>query len=433
MRTIAASLAGSGVDPCCCNGTGALDCQVKSGFPKLCGWAEFTDPSRPPLFYRVKTTTGTVYKAVWPSGCPATIPDGYVFSTSVSHAVAASNPPFGGMNGTATYTITMKMVSGVKNIRVQVAGSIVLSNPPYSPSAMTLNVNVSQPPGSQSNVFGAAPISGGFSYDSGFVPFSSAFDTVIVTSSAGGGGIPLDQKTDSFPFLGSSILTSMRDVWDLTDTYSATTCLIAETGTAYRAKKDFGDYPLTSGGTVQPDAPSETDYAGLVTETLTQTSRTLSGTNTCGTDPAAGDPGPSAKVSGDRVESLSEPDDPLAAVARDEATKAWQHCESGCGELCSAFTVQSATDGQIYYRDCQVRVLATGLTPGANYKATITLAHRVWGTGGPFVPFDTIEISFTAGSLTTFTTSWQQVPNYPGVIGSAMETIASTAVVVLQP
>ena len=598
-QILAASIVGSGIDPCCCNGAGTLNCHFKSGFIPLCGWAEYGDPSVPPNFYRRKLITGTMtINRFSAAGCggAATMPASLSCSTRGGTASLIGYSEFTGMDypfqcnsggisipprkyrtktysgstlyvqyggpdyctpgsscaaggefsrdrydftgvdswpvggGTETVGGTRKYYSSSGPCPCSPVLSLISTVPantatPGAPGMVGFVIGACTP--TSLSVFGDGICHTGLSYGTrmatgfsqvslsdedtdtdaktrllagaggtwsgyaaadlptcraawqvrtgfGQITFeyrqlrfkltagglnpSTAYaaqvdvmqraygvgsytklTTLTVNGTTDGSGnltitnqVVADyQGMESYVTNAVVLLTaSIVDTWNRQDDYAQNfhsvgpaTCDLTETDASTRLAY----------GVVDPAGPNMADYTGLVTITQTPVTYNRTGSGICLYAPRyGGDPTPYVKATGTVTESLTNQDKPLDAVARDEAGKTWQACELGCS-LCSAFTIQSNNSGQVFYRSVEVQVLATALTPLANYKATIYLQARVWGTATPWEPYDFIEISFTNGSGTTFITSFQPLPGLPGIVGDAIEVAATSVVLTSQP
>jgi hypothetical protein len=200
--------------------------------------------------------------------------------------------------------------------------------------------------------------------------------------------------------------------------FDAHTC--AETNTQIEHESSSTGFTADN---VIPKEPVSLFAGFFFTETKAPTTRTFSPTPGCH---GAGTGSPNS-CSGDSMLTLSDEDTEDDAIARAAAPLSYTGCTCGT-DSCSAFITDRTGSGSIVigWRTVETRVLFTGLTTGQSYLATLGLSRRVLGTGGPFIDFGTMEISFTVDDP-THASAWQPVPNEAG-----WETIVSGCVVTLE-
>jgi hypothetical protein len=199
--------------------------------------------------------------------------------------------------------------------------------------------------------------------------------------------------------------------WSGECSYDKDTCAFTSGGT-----QDCGGGPVSNCGVLGPDD-------GGRTITLTPTTKSYTPTGACFF--ASGGPWYGHYTDLSVMISLSDEDTEDDAISRAAAALDWAGC--GCGAApCSAFITDRTGSGSVDFgwRKVETRVLFTGLTAGHSYMATLGLARRVLGTGGPFIDFGTMEISFTVDDP-THASDWQPIPNEAG-----WETIVTSCVTV---
>jgi hypothetical protein len=386
---------------CDCGLVCRLFYQVKAGSATLCGFSENTGyKSSPPKKYLNDAKSGTVYKGTWPvAGCPSSPPDGQVYTWTTSETNLNMCDAYGCLTASLAQTVSMKMSGGSKCIRVQ-ATIVVALTTGHDPSAVSWSVNLVKADGTtEVNVINKAPgAAGTFNYDSGWITgFPTNWVGALYRFYCGDGFFSHNSNRWRYataPFLTSGTLDSFRDVWSFNGQYSLTpiVCSLSATDTSARFDEQFGAYPLTTGGTAV-GAPSESDYTGLVTTTLTAITRTVSGS---GCTAVGG--GVYAQVSGGLTETLTQEDTEDAAVERAKAliTK-WTRCAPVSPADCSAYkTLRGAGVFTLSFRASEYAIDESGLIANKAYVATVKIQRRLAGTANPFVDYSIDYISFTA-------------------------------------
>jgi hypothetical protein len=205
---------------------------------------------------------------------------------------------------------------------------------------------------------------------------------------------------------------SIVDSWDLTQEYiqhptsgHVTTCALNQS--------PDGSTRMVNGA---PDSngPTEADFAGLVTETLTQTTRILSGNRGCVYSPRFdGDPFPWASADGTVTETLSVEDAEGDALARAQAGQVWAPCGLGCGVFCPTYRIRAG--GMIQYQSVQVRAKGgPPLAPNKTYKTIIRFSRKPITGSAPWKPYSQYEITWNSGTDPFFWTDWYDEPEEDG-------------------
>jgi hypothetical protein len=223
-------------------------------------------------------------------------------------------------------------------------------------------------------LYGTADGSGNLAINDQIVPNLKGYDTYV---------------TNALVVLDTTIL----DQWDYAGQYNKLTCAVVVADNGSR----------TVNGVLTADKPNEADYAGLVTETRTQQTRTVTGSGVC----VSIGGGLYRKCVGTVTFELLDPDYCGDAVTRNAAGKSWS-VPSACAWYDSTFELWTAPG--VYYRIAQAQAQVPLVLAHTNYQLQFYWGARILGTAGPFLPtgFDTYD--FNSGALTAFTSDWYDVP-----------------------
>ncbi len=362
---------------CCdCGGDGAcaVECRSKAGSAELCGFAEFTDPSSPPKKYRKREIEGTMNLQEYLNedcgdpDCPGEL--------SVNWAGNISLSPF---DYTAQLSVVLLGISG--GIATYQISGLVGDSPNDSGSTHPLtgsHVRAGYPNGG-----------GGFSY---IGPGASATFTVGV-------GVEFTITVDfNYVFwhgpsfcMTAGTPPAVQDVWDSVEETNAVTCDTSSENNSARFVAGLGQPPPF------PCANPAACYGGGVTSSEEPTERSFSGIG-CLNDGAGG----STDYSGALFESLRDEDTEEDAIGRAILGQAWDG-PGDCAVKTAFKTERGAGQFTFAFRKVQFRVIAgtteRPLTIGHTYRATVRIAQRPLGVGGPFVGGAIEEITFIADEL----------------------------------
>jgi hypothetical protein len=380
---IAARLAGSSVNPCCCGTAITLVCRSKSFDACLCGFPPFDDDDDLTR-WRKKTINGTIELSVFNNaGCE-------VGSDSGGGPLKTGNgDQYSGEVGWERiddWTLKVSCVSegvGPDQTHYRVRANFSANNQ------------------------GA--------YNS--TPWLWADEYSIVDLHGWSNVMPLQLNAERDLYGGPSAdvvaatvnyrVSQTVDDWALTQEYvqtphegAVTTCDLEESGTATR----------TING-VSQGAPSIDDYATWPVNITTYTNeRTTAGNEGCpqtGTNPAR-----YSKCTGTITEALPVQDTLDDAESRALAgISDWAVTPSGCIYHTAFRTAKSLQAGSPCFsgRRGQTKGLFTAII-GKNYNITINLVRRALGSSGPFAAFQQLTALVTADQVNE-ETEWLDVPD----------------------
>ena len=195
--------------------------------------------------------------------------------------------------------------------------------------------------------------------------------------------------TNALVLLDSTIF----DARNLVTQYNKATCVPTTVDNGTR----------TINGVLSGDKPSETDYAGMVTETRTQQTRTITGSGAC----VSIGGGLYRKCVGTVTFDLLDPDYCMDAVNRSAAGKSWS-VPSACAAYDSTFALWTAPG--VYYRITQVQAVVPLVLIYTDYQLQFFWGARILGTAGPFLPTGFDTYNFNSGALTSYTSPWYDAP-----------------------
>lgn len=370
-----------------------FQCQSKTGVATLCGWPEFGTPSSPPKKYRKRDVQGSsgpqgkmLHCEIPGSDCTISIPCPRSKSWSGSNAGATGSGYLvwtGTSGGDSTYVAYGNATFGdgtPANVRI----TINFVGQYYPPPAQ----NITIPNGT----------------------WEVSFDVEVAGFWYNLGGGCIDTN--------APLVTITEDIWQESEHYDKTTCVqTTDTNNDGRltgsssACVDIQSDPTATGGPLLCDTPADCygTFANVTTPTPYERQTDGVGCIDHGN-------GTSTMYQGTIIEALSDEDLPKDAMARAEASIAWQGTD--CFLYPAFITGTDSTSYSFAFRDVQVKATAgalpfTPLTIGHTYELTIGWYRRPLGVGGDWIFYGSDVVTINA-THTTETTDWIDVPNDVG-------------------
>lgn len=402
---------------CECGGQScAIECRSKADNAELCGYEEFGTPSSPAKKYRKKTISGIMYSGEWSlAGCPDA-------TGAVSYNGSFTGGPGFWADSAGAGSIEPIEIDAVNN-RVKYRCTSLSFTPPSSLTGwgnLTAVYVAATPAVGSPVVFTTVGQEEWLSRAGGANPHTVYL--IGVWSLAGGIG---HTDTDELIDVAQAIDRSVRDEWNITNEFANEPgCATTETDLSARYAKDYGAFPLTSGGDEEGWAGfggTPLEGYGALAEITEQTSTTK---KTGGKEDCQGGSAPFHKAKGEVVETLSVEDTEQDAYNRAAAGLEWSttgHCRN--------HTTYITERGEILgpygfgFRIAQVRAFCGNLTIGASYNVTIRVWRRAFDSTSPYAPYVELTVVLDNVPATSVYTEWQDVPIEKGYETRAMSCI----------
>jgi hypothetical protein len=395
---------GCGDHPC------GFICRYKSGFASLCGYDEFTDPSDPPVKYRIKITTGNfVVCTGLEANCEYTPVGGEdSWEAHPSNIPVGGSPPYINTK-TGNFRLEYVSTNSAGNIDtyriVECNGSFTHwedPGPHQVTDPQTATIRILDSPSGPGIFF-----TGGLN------------DTVTFATGQQGIPYPIQGRVGDDAIIEETFtpMTSVNngpgtsDEWNLQSTYSATDCSISQNDTSTRqettaSKGQVCVKQLGAEEALGCASPSSCYGPGIEVLSEGKTERVYQGVG-CLEYPTT----EWANYDGTVTEALSTPDTADNAVTRANVNQSWSNSPS-CIAL-PAFISDESSSGTYTYRTVQTNATAYGLTIGLNYNVEIRFYRRQCCGVGPYTYQSSWVAQFTA-TATSEPTGWIDVPNVFG-------------------
>lgn len=327
------------------------------GTATLIGFSEFTNLSSPPKKYLRKATSGTICVGEWTeSGCETpSLPISWGTQGNVSPDWA----------GYTIYSASLVPIAQDASGTTRYRASISVVNLPDN-RATDIDILVLGPvPGNVDDF----SMTNGQERDVSPGTYTASLNWKVV-------GNPRQVGSADF---GVELIVQTRDEWNIVQEYDASdpsgSTWTANTNASVRYKAFGTTFPMTAGGTVS-GIPSLSSYLGLLRESLTATTRTLSGTEVC-TATASG----STKAQGLFRETLSNED-------TDDAAKDRANITVGASNV--AYCENRTTGFSFDFSSVRYRATFDISCPG-EYDVVVRYNVKPHGTSGPGDPRALIE------------------------------------------
>ncbi len=349
----------------------------RGGTLSVCGFAEFTDISSPPRYYKTKQTTGSLQidKLYVSTICEGTYPG--------QGEQSGEFPVFYFFNEMAVGTVKIKLNHVLNGI---CSYTLVSADWRNRDAPFYLNRETT---GWFIQVNGVNYVSPGYNFS---VPVGNTITVAIFVSAISGYGIGAwyyEAGRDTF-----------TDEWDRTLTYNGDCSVLTRSGTAKRIRpnSDLEDVPDRDGGVTngtpypvyRPEATLivslEPEYTEQVTSRVV---RTLSGLECC---PGTGFGVTSLQATGDLTEELLDEDTEEASIEEMQTAQPW----SGIAwepyvreDHQTEYTVR--VSNEFDYFESKIQSTISGLAPNSTYMVKYNQSKKNIETGA---------ITLNAGDLT---------------------------------